>query len=489
MDHETSQSGEFRPAGALVGKVLKGKWQLDKLLGVGGMAVVYAATHHRNGQRVAVKMLHPEGTWDADLKARFLREGYLANSVDHEGRVQVFDDDVTEEGVPFLVMELLEGETVDRRWKRDDGKLPLGQVLGIAEEILDVLAAAHDKGIVHRDIKPENIFLTRGGKVKILDFGIAGLLRPSTSTTTTQRGVTMGTPSFMSPEQARGRWEEVDARSDLWALGATMFTLLSGRHVHEAETPNELLLAAMTAPAEPIERFVPSLPPEFAAIIDKALMSDRAARWQDARAMQSAIRDACAAMNAASSVPFRAAWTPEPAPTSATADDTIATAPLDLKSLPPTSTGKGVVETLTDTRKESVDHRPRLKALAALCAALGAVAAILFALGERPSAGETGIAPPPATAAPSAPLFQPLPTPTVPSNVTLTRSADGTSVTITPAPAPTGTPAPAAIHRAPAPAPAHSTKPAASHEDPPHARPEHPASPADESEQFLDRRH
>ena len=133
---------------------------LDKLLGVGGMAVVYRATH-RNGNEVAIKMLHPELSFEPNIKERFLREGYAANKVKHAGAVTVFDDDVADDGAAFLVMELLEGETLQGRMERKGGKLPPAEVLALAEQLLGVLAAAHDKGIVHRDLKPENVFLNR----------------------------------------------------------------------------------------------------------------------------------------------------------------------------------------------------------------------------------------------------------------------------------------------------------------------------------------
>ena len=158
-------------AQARVGQVLRGKWRLDALLGLGGLAAVYAAVH-RNGKRVAVKMLGQEHCGDQETVTRFLQEGYAANAVGHQGAVSVTDDDMTEDGVPFLVMELLDGQTLDARWQSAGGHMDLGEVLFVAEQLLDVLAAAHDKGIIHRDIKPENLFLTKTGVLKILDFGI-----------------------------------------------------------------------------------------------------------------------------------------------------------------------------------------------------------------------------------------------------------------------------------------------------------------------------
>jgi len=207
----------------LVGRVLRGKWRLDALIGVGGMAAVFAATH-RNGKRVAVKLLHPERSIEEETKTRFLREGYVANKIDHPGVVSVLDDDVTEEGWAFLVMDLLEGETLKARWRSMKKRMPVEDVLRIAYALLDVLAVAHDNTIVHRDLKPDNVFLTTDGRVKILDFGIARLRETTEAADATRSTSMLGTPAFMAPEQARSRWDWVDARTDLWAVGATMST-------------------------------------------------------------------------------------------------------------------------------------------------------------------------------------------------------------------------------------------------------------------------
>src|SRR5580700_10802447 len=142
-----------------IGVLLQDKWRLESLLGVGGMAAVYAATH-RNGKRVAVKMLHEEFSHDPEVRNRFLQEGYAANTIQHEGAVSVLDDDLAPDGSAFIVMELLDGETVEQRWARSGERLPAREVLAVVEQLLDVLAAAHAKNVVHRDIKPENLFIT-----------------------------------------------------------------------------------------------------------------------------------------------------------------------------------------------------------------------------------------------------------------------------------------------------------------------------------------
>jgi serine/threonine-protein kinase len=278
-------------AKARVGSTLKDKWHIDALLGLGGMAAVYSATH-RNGMRVGIKVLHTELSVNSEVRSRFMREGYLANKVEHPGAVQVLDDEVAEDGAVFLVMELLEGATLADRRARAGQSLPVEEVLIVADQVLDVLRAAHAKSIVHRDIKPDNIFILRTGSVKVLDFGIARLRELSGTTQATRSGALMGTPAYMAPEQARARWDEVDARTDLWSLGATMFSLLSGRAVHEADTLNEQLLSAMTNPAPSIATFAPALTIPVVEVIDRALEFDKNGRWTDAEHMQAAVRTA-----------------------------------------------------------------------------------------------------------------------------------------------------------------------------------------------------
>jgi serine/threonine-protein kinase len=274
---------------SLIGTTLKGKWRLDARIGRGGMATVYAATH-RNGKRVAVKVLHPELSRDSAVRERFVREGYLANRVGR-GAVSVDDDDVTDEGSAFLVMELLEGETLDHLRERSaGGRLAAAEVVAVTDQVLATLAVAHEQGIVHRDIKPENIFLTSSGVVKLLDFGIARLREGGASEkSATVTGTLMGTPSYLPPEQARGRWDEVDGRSDLWAVGATMFELLSARCVRESGTVPELLLQAMTQPAPPLLSVAPDVPADLAAIVDRALAHGKEERWADASTMRDAL--------------------------------------------------------------------------------------------------------------------------------------------------------------------------------------------------------
>ena len=287
---EAGQVSVRRPARARVGQVLCGKWRLDRLIAVGGMAAVYAATH-RFGRRAALKILHGSLAEDESVRERFLREGYAANQVGHPGAVAVLDLDVAEDGAPFLVMELLEGETLDQRWLRT-GPMSPEDVLAMADQLLDVLAAAHDAGVVHRDLKPENVMVLADGSIKVLDFGIA---RMPASADATDTGLLMGTPAFMPPEQMRARWADVDARSDLWAAGALMFSLVAGRYVHQRESPADMIIACATEPA-PSLATVASLPLELVDVVDRALAFEPEDRFQSARSMQRAVRAAMLAI-------------------------------------------------------------------------------------------------------------------------------------------------------------------------------------------------
>jgi serine/threonine protein kinase len=283
-----AEGGRRRAQQGRIGAVIKDKWRIEARLGTGGMATVYAATH-RNGNRVAIKMLNLDYSRDPSVRARFLREGYVANAVGHPGAVKVLDDDIAEDGCAFLVMELLEGESLEARRERVGGRLPMQEVFTVGDQLLDLLAAAHPKGIIHRDIKPENVFITHDGSVKLLDFGIARM-RESSAVERTGTGLMLGTPDFMSPEQASGRSETIDARSDLWAVGATMFTLLSGQSVHVSQTLRDHLYATANVRARSLKHAAPDVARALVNVVDRALELDKERRWPDARAMQDALR-------------------------------------------------------------------------------------------------------------------------------------------------------------------------------------------------------
>lgn len=275
------------------GDLLDGKWRIEGLLGEGGMGAVYAARHLRNGREVALKLLHPAVAADRAARERFLQEGYAANQVDHPGAVQVLDDGVCHEGV-FLVMERLRGASIESVAERRGDRLDLLATLSILDAALEIVDAAHQKGMVHRDLKPENLFLTEQGALKVLDFGLARVRQSESGVKLTATGVPMGTPAFMPPEQSLAHWDEVDASSDVFALGASAYTLLSGQLVHPARSAPEMLVMASTRQARSIRHAVPQVPPAIAEVIDRALAFDRHQRYRDAGAMRAALRAALA---------------------------------------------------------------------------------------------------------------------------------------------------------------------------------------------------
>jgi serine/threonine protein kinase len=242
------------------------------------------------GARVAVKVLQrpsPSGR----ARMRSLREARVANAVGHPNAVRVLETGETPGGQPFLVMELLDGRTVRAMCEAARGALAPSLVLEVAGGILEVLVEAHAAGIVHRDIKPENVLVTAGGSVKVLDFGAAAFLDTALAEMgITDSDVATGTPAFMAPEQARGRPSEVDARADLWAVGATMFYCLTGRHVHEAASnAHEALIFAATTRAPALTRFRPDLAGPVASVVDRALAFEPSRRFLSAAVMREAV--------------------------------------------------------------------------------------------------------------------------------------------------------------------------------------------------------
>jgi serine/threonine-protein kinase len=275
-------------AEARIGKVLREKYRVDSVLGVGGMAVVYAVTH-RNQKRFALKILHPELSLRTDIRQRFQREGYAANTLNHPGAVAILDDDVAEDGSAFLVMELLDGAPVETVWESLQHRMSPSAVLAIAHQLLDVLAAAHAKSIVHRDIKPANLFLTRDGTIKVLDFGIARVRDATSGMSTTSTGTTLGTPGYMAPEQAIGRTGEIDGQTDVWAVGATMFSLISGQLVHAGESAAHVVVQSATEPARSLAAVCPEVPERVVSVVDRALAFAKADRWPSAMIMRDAV--------------------------------------------------------------------------------------------------------------------------------------------------------------------------------------------------------
>jgi serine/threonine-protein kinase len=282
-----------------VGTTLRGKWRLERLLGVGGMAAVYVGVHSI-GQRQAIKILHPDIARSPEQRARFEREAHAVNRLKHPGAVEIRDIDVTEDGAPFLVMELLEGESLAERAARL-GAIEEGELLRLMDELLDVLAAAHAQGIIHRDVKLDNLFVQRDGRLKVLDFGIARMRSGKEGDVHTRTGAALGTVPYMAPEQIKG--VDVDARVDLFAVGATMFRLIARRRVHEAETEPMLLIKMATEPAPKLATVAPGAPEGLCLVVDRALQFQREQRYPDALTMQRDVQ----ALRAGAAPPYASA--------------------------------------------------------------------------------------------------------------------------------------------------------------------------------------
>ncbi|WP_170319426.1 serine/threonine protein kinase [Polyangium spumosum] len=268
-----------------IGTTLHNTWRLESLIGVGGMAAVYVGVQ-AIGRRDAVKVLHPEVARQKDLRARFEQEARVLSSFRHPGAVEVLFMGTTNDGLPFLVMELLEGESLAARVKRL-GAIPPDEMLRYVDEVLSVLGAAHAQNIVHRDIKLDNVFIQSDGRVKVLDFGIARL-RNASHAVQTKIGSMLGTLPYMPPEQIRG--VEIDGRADIFALGATMFRMLAKRRIHEGNTEAEILVRMSTEPAPPLATLVKDVSPSICMVVDRALAFRTERRYPDAATMQRDVR-------------------------------------------------------------------------------------------------------------------------------------------------------------------------------------------------------
>ncbi|MBK7395826.1 MAG: serine/threonine protein kinase [Myxococcales bacterium] len=279
-----------------VGAVLGGRYRIVRLIGRGGMGSVYEAVQIDLERPVAVKVLNPELARDAEGIRRFQREAKAAAALAHPSIVQVTDFRA-EPAPAYLVMDLLRGESLAGRI-RDRGRLPADRVAHIGMQVLDALEVAHDMGIVHRDIKPDNVFLTQAAGsedvVKVLDFGVAKLMLPETrdpalaSTALTALGAVVGTPEYMAPEQARGR--EVDRRTDLYALGASLYHALSGRVPFSAPSVNALLFAIVEDAPLSLSSLRGDLDPGLVAVIDRAMRKRPEDRYQSAAEFREALR-------------------------------------------------------------------------------------------------------------------------------------------------------------------------------------------------------
>ncbi len=274
-DDQESQPSTFP------GTVIAGKYRIEGLIGRGGMGSVWSAMHLTLGQRVAVKLIAKRYVTSREARQRFELEAKAAAQLRSRYVVQVYDSGETAEGTPYIAMELLDGESLDHRIQR--GPIPLDQTLRILGHVGRALTRAHGLGIVHRDLKPENIFLTRGEDddgetAKVLDFGIAKIKTPEGSDSATRTGTVLGTPLFMSPEQARGL-KSVDHRTDIYSLGMVAYMMLTGQPAFSGESFGDLLVAICTQPLPSIERAAPTLPRGLDAWLGKACAREPGDRY------------------------------------------------------------------------------------------------------------------------------------------------------------------------------------------------------------------
>jgi serine/threonine-protein kinase len=277
------------------------KYRVIRPLGMGGMGAVYLAENVGIGRQVAIKVLRPEFANDVQVVTRFKQEARAAAAIGHPGIVEVLDLGSFPDGGLFIVMEALEGETLRDHLKRM-GTLPPGQAAGLLADVLDTLAAAHDKGVIHRDLKPDNIFLLSrpAGAAKILDFGISKFRNDDVGLT--QAGVVMGTPLYMSPEQAKGS-KDVTPSADVYSAGAILYEALSGQPPFAGESYNEVLIKVVTETQRPLTQLRADVPPALATLIDAMLSKVPAWRPPDARAAAFALRQAVGLGTAAKTTP------------------------------------------------------------------------------------------------------------------------------------------------------------------------------------------
>ncbi|MGH7328326.1 MAG: serine/threonine-protein kinase, partial [Polyangiaceae bacterium] len=266
-------------------------------VGEGGMGRVYEAQHLRLGHRkVAIKVLHPEFSRDRDVVSRFQREAESASSITHPNVIQVFDVDTTADGRPFLVGEFLEGEELGDHLERV-GKLDIGTAVNLARQVCRALGAAHERGVVHRDMKPENVFLTRsqaarpGGAlgeavhIKVIDFGISKSGHGETHLTRT--GMIIGTPAFMAPEQARG--DKVDVRADVYATGALLYTMLTGKRPFDSDDPTATLTLVLTEDPKRPRELDPNIPEGLELVVQRAMAKNAADRYETMSELEAAL--------------------------------------------------------------------------------------------------------------------------------------------------------------------------------------------------------
>ena len=363
---------------SLSGAVLQQTYQVGELLGTGGMGDVYEASHARLNRRFAIKILNSKMAKNDEAFARFRREAQIASELGHPHIVSVVDFNTLDDGTPYIVMERLVGEDLDDRLRRIGSPLPTSRVLHVARQLGSALSAAHAKGVVHRDLKPQNIFVTPVDDddwyVKILDFGISKI-RGATSIIT-QDNFVIGTPNYMSPEQAEGRSDAIDHRTDQFALAAILYQMVTGRIAFDDERIPSILYKVVHTQPTAIEELVSGVPPGFREALSRGLAKDPNDRFASVKTFVKALHGR--GSQRLTPVPQSLAPTVQANPRSVP-ESTLATAP-----------------TLTVPLPRS--HRRALVVLASGAAIAAAVAALILAGGDDPGADRVPPAGQPAAA-------------------------------------------------------------------------------------------
>jgi endoglucanase len=310
------------PESNRIGEIVGGKYRVVRLLASGGMGVVYEAQHAVVRRRFAIKFLRRDLAERRDILGRFQREAAAAGALENDNVTAAVDFGISDDGTPFIVMEYLVGESLAALLERE-GRLPVHRAADLVAQACRGVDAAHAAGIVHRDLKPQNLFVARRDDgtdlVKVLDFGVAKLQAIDEATAATGTGTILGTAAYMSPEQARGE-KSIDRRTDIYALGAILYELLSQRKPHPGDSQNAILHHIATHPAVPLDTVGPDLPPELVAIVARALAFEAAARPGSAGALAQEL----------AAFARREVWSPQPetsAPTRAAFASTSPAAP------------------------------------------------------------------------------------------------------------------------------------------------------------------
>ncbi len=413
------------------GLVIADRFRLAKPLGQGGMGAVWLADHITLQVPCAVKFMRPEVAENASLRARFEREAVAAAQLRSPNVVQILDHGVWE-GSPYIAMEYLEGEDLDQRLQRR-GRLTPEETLAVVAQVARALNKAHAAGLVHRDLKPPNIFLTRDDDreiVKVLDFGVAKTTTPDTKGET-KTGSIVGTPYYMSPEQAQGT-KAVDLRTDLWALGVVTYQCLTGALPFESDAFGDLVLKIVVEPI-PVPSQVAAVPPGFDAWFARALQRDVGARFQTAKELAEALMDALGLRGVAIDGLVRPgpAGASDPPPPLVPVTPANPITPTNQRAAQARSLAAGAVS--TGDKAPAERSRTLLTAGLAVAAIVGVGAFVALRGGPAPPTNE------PAVAAPTAPPA-PAPTPVQP--------ASPPSTTPTASAAPSATPEPTAAKSA-----------------------------------------